>query len=209
MDKEEFAKKMTGYDGLDRGGDIRTTVDEDGNVFMFSENQYGCPVIDVLVEGQDKMTLYYMTRPGTAKIDERTNRVYEPEDGEMALRYGRLFHNVSTTDKKAEDLMVLKIAKGIEVHDEGFVGGADSLTKSDRKRKGRMVECEDVPYRADKYVNTSLLKKAINAYNHPERFAENVNRIKKEREASNSHREAERKNDINYFIRTANSSERK
>ena len=127
MDKEEFAKKMTGYDGLDRGGDIRTTVDEDGNVFMFSENQYGCPVIDVLVEGQDKMTLYYMTRPGTAKIDERTNRVYEPEDEEMALRYGRLFHNVSTTDKKAEDLMVLKIAKGIEVHDEGFVGGADSI----------------------------------------------------------------------------------
>lgn len=51
MNKEEFAKHLSKNDGLDRGGEIRTAADEDGNVFVFSENKYGCPVIDVLVEG--------------------------------------------------------------------------------------------------------------------------------------------------------------
>lgn len=182
MDKEEFARRMSENDGLDRGGNIRTTADEDGNVFIFSENKYGCPVIDVLVEGKDKETLYYMAQPGRARVDERTGRVHEPEDPERSGKYGRLFSHVSIVEKRADDLMALKIAKGSKVVDEGFVGGFGSLTKTERQQAGKMAECDDVPFRAEKYVNTSLLKKAINAYNDPERFARNVELIKQNRE---------------------------
>ncbi len=182
MEKEEFARRMSENDGLDRGGNIRSSADEDGNVFIFSENKYGCPVIDVLVEGKDKETLYYMAQPGRARIDERTGRVYEPEDPEQSGKYGRLFSHVSIIEKSADDLMALKIAKGSKVVDEGFVGGFGSLTKTERQQAGKMAECDDVPFRAEKYVNTSLLKKAINAYNDPERFARNVELIKQNRE---------------------------
>ena len=182
MEKEEFARRMSENDGLDRGGNIRSAADEDGNVFIFSENKYGCPVIDVLVEGKDKETLYYMAQPGRARIDERTGRVYEPEDLEQSGKYGRLFSHVSIIEKSADDLMALKIAKGSKVVDEGFVGGFGSLTKTERQQAGKMAECDDVPFRAEKYVNTSLLKKAINAYNDPERFARNVELIKQNRE---------------------------
>ncbi len=181
MDKEEFARRMSENDGLDRGGNIRSTADEDENVFIFSENKYGCPVIDVLVEGKDKETLYYMAQPGRARVDERTGRVYEPEDPEKSGKYGRLFSHVSIVEKSANDLMALKIAKGSKVVDEGFVGGFGSLTKTERQQAGKMAECDDVPSRAEKYVNTSLLKKAINAYNNPERFARNVELIKQNR----------------------------
>ena len=61
MNKEEFAKHLSKNDGLDRDGEIRTAADEDGNVFVFSENKYGCPVIDVLVECQRKETAYFNT----------------------------------------------------------------------------------------------------------------------------------------------------
>ena len=158
MEKEEFARRMSENDGLDRGGNIRSAADEDGNVFIFSENKYGCPVIDVLVEGKDKETLYYMAQPGRARIDERTGRVYEPEDPEQSGKYGRLFSHVSIIEKSADDLMALKIAKGSKVVDEGFVGGFGSLTKPNASRRARWRNVMTFPS-ARKNMSTPVCSK--------------------------------------------------
>ena len=112
MNKEELAKHLSKNDGLDRGGEIRTAADEDGNVFVFSENKYGCPVIDVLVEGQGKETAYFKTGKGEITVYEETGRMLEETDPREAAISGRWYPETVPVQKEVPDVMTVQLMKG-------------------------------------------------------------------------------------------------
>ena len=182
MNKEELAKHLSKNDGLDRGGEIRTAADEDGNVFVFSENKYGCPVIDVLVEGQGKETAYFKTGKGEITVYEETGRMLEETDPREAAISGRWYPETVPVQKEVPDVMTVQLMKGNDKLGSYYVG--HDTTKSGRESLGQLIWKEDIgSYHSDS-INVELLRKAIDAYNDPEGFARNVERIKQEREAA-------------------------
>ena len=177
MNKEEFVKHLSKNDGLDRDGEIRTAADEDGNVFVFSENKYGCPVIDVLVEGQGKQPAYFKTGKGEITVYEKTGRMLEETDPREAAISGRWYPETVPVQKEVPDVMTVQLMKGNDKLGSYYVG--HDTTKSSRESLGQLIWKEDIGS-----INVELLRKAIDAYNDPEGFARTVDRIKQEREAA-------------------------
>ena len=182
MNKEEFAKHLSKNDGLDRDGEIRTAADEDGNVFVFSENKYGCPVIDVLVEGQGKETAYFKTGKGEITVYEETGRMLEETDPREAAISGRWYPETVPVQKEVPDVMTVQLMKGNDKLGSYYVG--HDTTKSGRENLGQLIWKEDIGSYHSGSINVELLRKAIDAYNDHEGFARNVERIKQEREAA-------------------------
>ena len=179
MDKEEFAEHLSKNDGLDRGGEIRTAADEDGNVFVFSENKYGCPVIDVLVEGQGKDTAYFLSGSGEIVVYEKV--MYEETDPELIELKGRYHLITKPFMKPVPDVITVQVLNG----NKEVQSCCTRSSKSEREKKGMHIQEEDLGFYSDiDGANFTLLRKAIRAYNDPEGFARNVERIKQEREAA-------------------------
>lgn len=179
MNKEELANHLSKNDGLDRGGEIRTAADEDGNVFVFSENKYGCPVIDVLVEGQGKETAYFKT--GSGEIVEYEKVMYEETDPELIELKGQYHLITKPFMKPVPDVITVQVMNG----NKEVLSRCTGASKSKREKAGICILDVDVEFYNDNDgANFTLLRKAINAYNDPEGFARNVERIKQEREAA-------------------------
>lgn len=159
MNKEELAKHLSKNDGLDRGGEIRTAADEDGNVFVFSENKYGCPVIDVLVEGQGKETAYFKTGKGEITVYEETGRMLEETDPREAAISGRWYPETVPVQKEVPDVMTVQLMKGNDKLGSYYVG--HDTTKSGRESLGQLIWKEDIgSYHSDS-INVELLRKRL------------------------------------------------
>lgn len=182
MNKKEFAEHLSKSDGLDRSGEIRTAADEDGNVFLFSENKYGCPVIDILIEGKGKETAYFKTGNGQIAVYEETGRMLEETDPREAAISGRWYPETVRVMKEVPDVMTVQVMKDNEKVGSYYVG--TNTTKSKREELGQLIWKGDIGSYLDDKVNVELFDKAIDAYNNPEAFARNVDRIKQEREAA-------------------------
>lgn len=185
MDKKEFVNQLSVYDGLDRGEPIKTVADEDGNIFIFSQNKYGCPVIDVLVEGQDKETLYVSTQKGEAVEYRPTGRLLEETDPREAAINGPYYKEIVPVGIMVDDILALKIMKGAAVVTNNCIlrnsDYSESKTQRLRKGDGTLLYPHDISNYAPK-ESIPLLQKAVTAYNEPEQFAARVEKIKTERE---------------------------
>lgn len=183
MDKNEFVKKLSNYDGLDRQEPIETVADEDGNVFVFSQNKYGCPVIDVLSEGKDKETLYVSTQKGKATEYRPTGRRLEEKDPREAAIYGRYYDETVSVKVDVDDVLNLKIVRGADMVIDDYVLQAAYSTsrKSVREKTGMLLYPGDLPDFCAAKVNLQLLTKAVKAYNKPKEFAAEVELVKAQR----------------------------